>query len=121
MELSLLEEDLLGDLAQDDHALYEVFGFVRNHAGSDRADSAHILPLGRTLLDAWIQRGWIAIAPNPKEPSLVDRLSELIPLIDSLGDSATEYFFGAPWLRLEEKVLVDVPWLRGDGRSETTN
>jgi hypothetical protein len=33
VELSQLETDLLGDMAQDDHCLFEVFQFVRLHHG----------------------------------------------------------------------------------------
>jgi hypothetical protein len=118
VELSRLEEDLIGDLAQDDHALYEVFFFVRHHAG-DEPDERTILPLGRVLLDSWIQRGWLAIAPNPSETARIDQVAQIIPLVDSLGETATQYFVGAPWLRLGKKAYEDLPWLRADDRNES--
>ena len=40
MELTRLETGLLGDMAQDDHALYEVFDFVRLHHPDARSSGA---------------------------------------------------------------------------------
>ena len=111
MELSRLEEDLLGDLARDDHALYEVFWFARLHQKPERADLAHVIPLGRRLLQSWIDRGWLALAPNPDGPARIDRVEQLVPLVDDLGALVAEYFAGAPWLRLTPKAAADVPWL----------
>ena len=115
VDLSRLESDLLGDLAQDDHALYEVFAFVRLHQKPERADLAHVLPLGRRLLQSWIDRGWLALAPNPEGPCRIATLSELVPLVDHLGADATAYFPGAPWLRLTEQAGQDVPWVASAG------
>ena len=108
LELSRLEADLIGDLAQDGHALYEVFEFVRVHQKPGRADLAHVLPLGRRLLQTWIDRGWLALAPNPEGTARIASLDELVPLVDHLGALATEYFSGAPWLRLTERAGRDV-------------
>jgi hypothetical protein len=47
MVLTRLEEDLLGDIAQADHALREVFELVRLHHGREPATVRRI---GRELL-----------------------------------------------------------------------
>jgi len=109
MELTPLERDLLGDLAADSHALWEIFGFVRlHHPGLP--DEA-VLGLGRSLISSWLDRRWLALGTAADAPVSIT-LADLLPLIDRLGVAATYGFTGAPWLDLAEQAYVDVKWLR---------
>jgi hypothetical protein len=95
MQLSPLEADFLGDLAQDDHALYEVFHFVRHHYPD--ATDAEVLRRGRELVATWLQRGWLAVrAGDAAEPAAAT--GALLTLIDEHGVAGTYHFDGAPRL-----------------------
>jgi hypothetical protein len=109
MNLTPLEADLLGDLAQDDHALYEIFHFVRHHyptAGDDE-----VLRRGRELVGAWVERGWLAVLPEgAAEP--VEATEELLAAIDEQGVAGTYYCDAAPRLMLTPTAYRDVDWIR---------
>lgn len=108
MQLSPLEADFLGDLAQDDHALYEVFHFVRHHY--PMADDREVLRRGRELVATWLERGWLAIIPEAAaEP--VPATDGLLVLIDEHGSAGTYYFDGAPRLVLGPAAYRDVEWV----------
>jgi len=109
MNLDSVEADLLGDLAQDDHSLYEVFEFVRGHRPT--ASDPEVVAEGRRVLESWLERGWLRLAGEGAMWGAVKSTAELLPLVDSLGTGVTRYFVGSPWLRLTEKAHVDVPWL----------
>ena len=109
MELTELEQDLLGDLAQDDHALYEIFAFVRHHH-PDFEDGG-VFAAGRALVDCWIQRRWLVLAGDGAMWGAARSIDDVVPLLDRLGVEATQYFLGAPWLRLAPKAYSDVEWL----------
>jgi hypothetical protein len=109
MDLSPLENDLLGDLKGDDHSLYEVFEFVRlHHPGKDR----EVFRLGRELIATWIGRGWLALAGSGAQWAGLRSVNEVLPLLDRLNVDSTRFFVGSPWLTLAPKALTDVDWLR---------
>jgi hypothetical protein len=109
MKLTPLEEDLLGDLAQDDHALYEVFHFVRHHY--PEANDQEVLQRGRELIVAWLQRGWLALLhESSAEPAIAT--DALLSVIDAQGVGGTYYFDGAPRLVPGPAAYRDVEWMR---------
>jgi hypothetical protein len=55
MQIDPIETDILGDMAQDDHSLYEIFEFVRGHHPD--AFDTEVFATGRQILANWIQRG----------------------------------------------------------------
>ena len=109
MQLTELESDLLGDLAADDHSLFEVFGFVRNHH-RDASDD-EVFRIGRELVASWVERHWLKLAGDRSMWGAARSPADLVPLIDSLGTDATRYFVGSPWLDLASQAYVDVAWL----------
>ena len=111
MQIDPLETDILGDLAQDDHSLYEIFEFVRGRQ-PDASDS-EILATGRQILTNWVQRGWLQLAGDGAMWGAAKSVADLLPLVDRLGPDVTRFFLGSPWLRLTSKAVSDVPWLGG--------
>jgi hypothetical protein len=109
MRLSSLEHDLLGDLAEDTHGVWEVFEFVRCH--NPNAPDTEVFSLGRELIESWINRGWIVLAANHLYPTSVSKMSEPLPALDRLGSQATRYFDGAPSIDIAPKAYNDVDWL----------
>ena len=109
MELSTLEKDLLGDLASNDHSLHEVFAFVRLHF--PKANDVEVLRIGRELIVAWIERGWLALAGSGPMYVGVSAVGDLPAMVDRLGADATRFFLGSPWIRLTSKARTDVEWL----------
>jgi hypothetical protein len=110
MDLTSLENDLLGDLRGDDHSLYEVFGFVRHHHPG--SDDREVFCIGRELVATWIGRGWLALAGSGAQWAGLRSVDELVPSLDRLDVEATRYFVGSPWVTLAPKALSDVDWLR---------
>ena len=108
MELTALEADLLGDMAQDDHALYEVFHFVRLHH-PDAADD-EVFRRGRELIRTWLQRGWLAVLPDGSSTP-VEATDTLLGIVDAQGVAATYAFEGAPRLVPGHAAYRDVEWL----------
>ena len=113
MNLTEIEQDFLGDLAMDSHGIWEVFELIRGR-GSERSDS-EIFRIGRNLLQAWVERDWVALSASPLHPTTVRSLSEALRTIDELGPLATRYFEGAPSIDLTDRARNDVPWLSGAG------
>ena len=108
MELTPLESDFLGDLAQDDHALFEVFFFVRAHHRD--ADDAEVLRPGRELVATWLQRGWLAVLLAdglPPRPAT----GELLAIIDRHGVPGTYGGYDAPRLVPGPGAYRDVEWI----------
>jgi len=109
MELTPLEIDLLGDMAQDAHAAREVVGFVRLHHGDDPGTVERIT---RELLATWHARGWITIADGPPEPYTYRAagIPELLGLLEG-ADLFTPTWLGADtWLQLTDQAFRDQPW-----------
>ena len=107
MKLSSLEEDLAGDLAQDDHGLWELFQVVRLHSPS-LAD-AQVLERGRDLIATWSVRGWLEAVDSSGKPVQV---SSLVTLVDQLGPQALQPSPTSPWIRLSKAAHDAIPWLR---------
>jgi hypothetical protein len=105
MKLSRLEEDLVGDLAQDDHGLWEVFQFVRLHSPS--LTDEEVFQAGRDLIASWSERGWLEVV----DASGVGAASSLVGLVDQLGQKALEASEAAPLLRLSKVGRSAIDWL----------
>lgn len=110
MELSGLEKDMLGDLSEDTHGIWEVFEFVRQHHPD--LGSEEIFRLGRDLLLAWSERGWIEVSRRPLFPSPICSMGELLKKMDRMGIAALRYYEGAPSIDLTERARADIGWLR---------
>lgn len=109
MELSPLESNFIGDLAQDSHGLWEVFEFVRLHHPDSSEQEA--FSRGRELIASWLTRGWLRIAADPKPPGGISE-GVLLQVIDRLGSKAMVASDELPWIDLSEKAFHDVSWLR---------
>jgi hypothetical protein len=101
MNLSPLENDLLGDLAQDDHSLYEMFEFVRLHHPA--LEDQGVLAMGRALVSSWVERNWLELAGDGAMWGSARTVTDLVPIIDRLGQDVLHYFVGSPWLRSRRK------------------
>jgi hypothetical protein len=110
MVLTPLEEDFLGDMAQDDHALREVFAFVRLHHGDDPAT---IRRVGRELVASWYERGWLRVVDKPPDwPAYqAQSIAEVLRLIDEAESLGGEFRGAETWLRLTDQAFQDVEWL----------
>ena len=91
MSLTPLELDFLGDLAQDDYDLWELFEFIRLHHPED-ADRG--LKRGRTLLASWLAKGWIENAEGSLDAE------GILESLDQLGTKGADYAPQSPRLRL---------------------
>ena len=108
--LTALESDLLGDLSQDDHALHEIFEFVRLHRPG--LEPPAVCRTGRELLQAWLGRRWLGLSLQNGPPPAVMQLDDLLPFIDRCGLDVIRASSQEPWLCLSDQAYVDVPWLR---------
>jgi hypothetical protein len=110
MVLTPLEADLLGDMAQDYHAAWEIFAFVRHYHGGDPATVRRV---GRDLLATWDARGWLAVVDEPPDwPGVVaTSIAELLELIDRAESLGVEFAGAGTWLRLTGEAHRDVEWL----------
>src|SRR5215469_15398252 len=106
MKLSHLEEDLIGDLAQDDHEFWEVFGFVRRH--HPNADNSEVLRLGRDLIESWNSREWIEVIGDQGVVLSGPALAGVLKRMTSAEPSSPE---GGFKLILKKKAYAEVPWL----------
>jgi hypothetical protein len=108
--LDPLEEDFLGDLARDDHSLYEIFGFVRLHHPD--VDEARVFAVGRALVQDWVARGWLELSDDQKTWGEAKSVDDLLSILDRHGIDATRYFEGSPELRLGENAYAEIDGLR---------
>jgi hypothetical protein len=106
MKLSPLETDLLGDLALDNHGLWEVFEFVRLHNSSAPSDA--VMQIGLALLDAWVLRGWLAFRTESGTP--LDAAA-VMASVHQAPNIAMQPSAGAPWLGLSQSAFETVTWL----------
>jgi hypothetical protein len=111
MNLSAVESDLLGDLAQDTHGIWEVFEFVRLH--NSTASEAETFETGLALLRGWVERGWLSVSSTPLYPSSIRTPSEALSWLDRTGPSAIRYVPDAPSIDLSAKAIADNPWVAG--------
>jgi hypothetical protein len=92
--LSDLEIDLLGDLASDNHGLWEVFEFARLHNKS--ASPSEIFQIGKGLLEKWGSRGWLEFVSESGAPLNVGNAGEYVATLDP---SAMEPKANSPWIK----------------------
>ena len=110
MELSSLESDLIGDLAQDSHGLWEIFEFIKLH--HPESSEQAIFNRGREIIASWLARGWLSLPADPKLRGGVTSENELLSLINHLGKKVMVASDELPWVDLSEKAFHDVVWLR---------
>ena len=108
LELTPVEQDLLGELARDDHGVAEVRSFVQLHRPEldDMGLRAHTCD----LLLSWSDRGWLEIAPSPLGPAglpTVAALRSALLLPEPRDDDRLE----RTWVRLAPAAYADVSWL----------
>lgn len=111
MVLTPLEVDFLGDLAQDDHALREVFEFVRLHHGDEPTEVRRV---GRELLASWYARGWLQVVNKPPDwPGYqAASIHEVLRLVDEAESLGVEFRGADTWLGLTDQAFRDVEWLQ---------
>jgi hypothetical protein len=107
MDLSPLEDDLLGDLAQDRHGIWEVFEFVRLHYPDAREPEVGVR--GHDLITQWLARGWLQAEREDGTPLDVTVLEQAIG--PDLQRHQTGPVPNAPWLALTARAKIDVPWI----------
>jgi hypothetical protein len=109
MQLSKLEEDVLGDLAEDAYELWEIFTFVRcHHPGLQKAEVIH---RGRELIEAWMDRGWLQASRSRDDDEKLSR-SEVFAIFDSLGPQVVDPLRATILLNLTDRAAHDVEWIR---------
>jgi hypothetical protein len=115
MQLSPLEEDILGELAWDSHGVGELAGFVR--ASQPELDDPGVFRLTRALLATWIERGWLALASDPRPGGGLSSIEDLLPYLDRHGPRAlaVDGDVELPEVDLTLQAFRDVAWLRGAG------
>jgi hypothetical protein len=99
--LTPCEFDFLGDLCQDDHQIWEIFGFVRRHHKS--LSEQEVFQLGQKLLLDWFQRGWIRVVD--RKPNGYDKINwgDLTKLFEEIGAAATHQFDSTWWVEITAK------------------
>lgn len=111
--LTQMESDILGDLAWDDHGLGEVVPMVRG--AHPLLDGYGVYRELVALLETWIGRGWLTLAPQPgRAPSLAS-VDELLPYLARHGPAALDPDSDVPLpaITLTDQAFRDVEWLRG--------
>jgi hypothetical protein len=111
MVLTPLEEDFLGDLAQDHHALREVFEFVRLHHGDE---PTAVRRIGCELLASWYARNWLRVVNKPPDwPGYqAASIAEVLQLVDEAESVSVEFRGAGTWLGLTDQAFRDVEWLQ---------
>lgn len=105
--MTATEQDFIGDLASDDHFLWEAFAFVRLHF--PQSTDAQILAAGRELLADWASRGWLAVTDSVSASLSAETL---LQTIDQLGFAALYPEHGSDIeLSLTTQARREVPWL----------
>ncbi len=108
MDLSDLENDILTDLSQDSHELWEWYSFVRyNHP--DYSEAQTIL-CGNQLLAVWARRGWLKVHQSRANNSLLST-DELLATVNKLGANASDPHLATLLLDLTDRAASDVAWL----------
>ena len=95
-----LEADFFGDLAEDTHGLWEVFGFVRLHHPDFSIQQ--MFERGRGYITHWIDAGWIRISESPIYPSTITSLSMLLDFLHQHGAAAACYLQNSPSIDITE-------------------
>src|SRR5262245_21774304 len=111
MELTELEQDILGDMASDSHGVGELVGFIRSR--DPEASNEAIFARLHELLSSWLRRGWLQLGPPHRPRAELSSVDQLLPWLDSHGppvvgvDSQVEL----PEVDLTDRAFADVPWL----------
>jgi hypothetical protein len=111
MKFSALESDLLGDLAQDTHGIWEIFEFVRLR--NPTTSEGETFETGLAPLRSWLDRGWLCVSSTPLYPSSIQTPLEALSWLDRKGLSAIRYVRNAPSIDLSSKTIADNPWVAG--------
>jgi len=113
IQLSLLEQDILGDMASDSHGVGELVGFIRS--ANPFFNNGEIFRELYDLLDRWIARGWLQLRPSLAYPTDLKSIDELLPFLNRVGPDAMDIDSNAvlPEVDLTDQAFVDVEWLRG--------
>ncbi|MGH7623686.1 MAG: hypothetical protein ACREOJ_00010, partial [Gemmatimonadaceae bacterium] len=111
--LTELEADILGDMAWDSHLVGEIIGFVRS--ANPLADDFSVYRLTYSLLESWIDRGWLQLAPKPHNCEGLSTIRGLLPYFERHGVDvvSTECIVDLPEIDLTDQAFLDVEWLRG--------
>ena len=116
ISLSTFEEDVIGDLAQDSHELWELYAFARNHY--EKASDEEILKRGNELLSVWVERGWLKAFESRSSLVAIEPKQLLID-VHELGQAAVDPKKGSILLALTDRASSDIEWLReGSSRSK---
>jgi hypothetical protein len=97
-----LEADFFGDLAEDTHGLWEVFGFVRLQ--HPNFSEQQVFERGRDYITRWIDAGWIRISDTPIYPSTITSLSTLLDFMQQHGAAAICYLQNSPSIDITEEA-----------------
>ena len=108
MHLSDVEEDLLGELAQDSHQLWEVYTFVRFHNLWMSDDE--VVTYGRKLIANWLNRRWLQAVKSRIESSPLTATA-VLATVDKLGKGALDPYRATMLFELSRQAFDDVPWL----------
>jgi hypothetical protein len=108
MHLSDVEEDLLGDLAQDSHELWEVYTFVRLH--NPRMSDDEVVAYGRKLVATWLNRCWLEAVKSRDDRSPLTAIA-VLATVDALGKGALDPYRATTLFNLSRQAFEDVPWL----------
>jgi hypothetical protein len=107
IKLSKLEEDFVGDLAQDNHGVWEAFEFARFHYPG--AVKSEVWTIGRDLLNSWISRGWLEVRSGVGDPLPTSALTRLL---DEGPGRAMQPLRDSLWLVPASRAFEDITWLR---------
>ena len=113
IDLSPLEQDILGDMAWDSHGVGELVGFIRS--ANPYFDNFQIFRDLRALLDRWIGRGWLKMAESSERRAGVATIGDLLPFLDRVGPEAMDVDSAVPLpeIALTDQAFDDVEWLKG--------
>jgi hypothetical protein len=111
MELTELEQDILGDMREDSHGVGELVGFIRSR--DPAAPDAIIFTRLRALLATWIARGWLQLGPGHRPRAGLASITDLLPWLDGHGPSVVglDSEVVLPEVDLTRRAYADVPWL----------
>jgi hypothetical protein len=98
-----LEADFFGDMAEDTHGLWEVFGFVRLHY--PKLSDQQVFERGRDYITRWSDAGWIRISDAPIHPSTITSLTQAMEFLQQHGSEATRYLENSPSLDPTDEAL----------------
>ena len=113
IQLSPLEQDILGDMASDSHGVGELVGFIRS--ANPFLNNTEIFQELCDLLDRWIARGWLQLRPSLAHPTDLTSIDQLLPFLNRVGPDAMDIHSNTalPEVDLTDQAFVDVEWLRG--------